>query len=175
MKIRFLIIITIIIVILAIGGVLGYYAFYHKNINDNKTPAKTSTSNSSSSGVVISSSKAQVVINQDNLPDFLKTQNIVKDLPSNAVIMLKLYNYDTGERQWESSYVIKKGSVTKGSVEEPDITLILASKYVPKLSNFCGTIQTAKKNNDFGVETTMSQTALLWKYKSVMKYKDCLM
>ena len=50
------------------------------------------------------------------------------------------------------------------------------SKYLSKLtaSNFCNIINSAKRNGDFGNEMKLSKVKLLWRYKSIMSYKDCL-
>jgi hypothetical protein len=114
-----------------------------------------------------------ISVTKENLPLFLENLQMIKELPIDAVILLKLYNFNTGQRQWEESYVIKKSSVTQGNIDNPDITIVLASKYVPQLNDFCATLQKAKANNDIGYDTKMSNLAFLWKYRGVLKYKGC--
>lgn len=114
-----------------------------------------------------------VSITKDNLPGFLVGQQVVKDIPEKAVLMLRFYNFNSGERQWEESYVIKKNSVEKASTEEYDVMLIMDSKYLSDLGDLCGAVKKAKANNDFGFESEMSSTEFMWKYKSMLKYKDC--
>jgi len=49
------------------------------------------------------------------------------------------------------------------------------SKYLNELTdqNLCSIIRKAKSNNDLGIEMHISYAALLWKYRTVLKYKDC--
>lgn len=114
-----------------------------------------------------------VVITKENLPDFFESQGFVKDLPSDGVVLVKLYSFETGERVYEESYVIRKGSVEKGTVDNADMTILLSSKYVSQLGDFCQAVKNAKQNGDIGFETSMGKVALAWKYKSMTQYKDC--
>ena len=106
--------------------------------------------------------------------DLLKS-DIIQDLPKNGIINLRFYNFNTGERQLERSYVLKKDSVEEGT-ESGDIQIIIHSKYVDdfKTKDACEVLTDAKNNGDFGADTEMTDSALIWKYKSMMKYKDCL-
>ncbi|MAH50712.1 hypothetical protein CMI37_33140 [Candidatus Pacearchaeota archaeon] len=121
------------------------------------------------SGVVVQG----VVVNKQNLPVFLQNVNFVDELPKNAEIELKLYNFDSGSRQWEESYVIQKGKVHQGGAVDPDVVAVIDSDYLSELANFCPTIQKAKVAGDFGIEYKKSKTGLLWKYKGMLKYKKC--
>ena len=102
---------------------------------------------------------------------------MIQELPEDALISLRLYNFDTGVRQWEKSYAITKGNVEEANLQNLDSTkldaeIIIHSKYVLS-AEFCTAIKQAKANNDFGYELKASKTSLLWKYKGMMKYKDC--
>jgi hypothetical protein len=156
------IIVGIIMGLLIAGGAYAYIFMNSKPVNN--------VNNSENVGVPVK----PVVITKENLPLYIQGQQMVKDLPGNAVIGLKLYNFDTGERQWEESYVISKGKVEIGNTDSCDIVIVLNSKYVPELGNFCGAVQKAKTNGDFRIETSMGETALMWKFKGMMKYKSCL-
>jgi len=116
----------------------------------------------------------EIKITYDNMEYILSQNSIVQDLPSDGVLLLKFYNFNSGERQWEKSYVIKKGSVKEGS-ENADVTISLNSRYLGTLTtrNFCEIIQLAKANNDVMFDTSISTTALAWKYRGVIKYKSC--
>lgn len=106
--------------------------------------------------------------------DLLKS-DIVQDLPNDAVLRLQFYNFDSGVREWEKSYNLKKNSVQEGS-DTGNIQIIMHSKYVQdfKIKSVCEVLTSAKNNGDFGVDTEMSDSALVWKYKSMMKYRSCL-
>ncbi|MGV8152643.1 MAG: hypothetical protein ACP5OG_06170 [Candidatus Nanoarchaeia archaeon] len=156
MKIKRLIVVIIIIAIIS----LSIY-FIPKKTSGNAVINRNSVS-----------TKAPV-ITRENLADYLKAQEIIKELPKNAVILLRFYNFNTGERQWEDSYIIKKSNVTRGYIEDYDVELRLNSKYLPYVYDLCGVVKKAKETNDFGFESKMSESAFLWKYKSMLKYRSC--
>ena len=39
--------------------------------------------------------------------------------------------------------------------------------------DFCNTMKKAKANDDLGYDTKLSSLELAWKFKSMMKYKEC--
>lgn len=116
-----------------------------------------------------------VPITYNNIAQVLSSSDLVNALPEDGSILLRFYNFNTGSRQWEKSFIIKKGNVREG-IENADITLILHSKYLSGLTtgNFCSMINQAKKNKDLGFETSLSKISLGWKYKSMYKFRDCL-
>jgi len=118
---------------------------------------------------------APVNVTYENIARVLSSNQIVKDLPAGATLLLRFYNFNTGTRQWEKSYIIKRGDVREGSAAA-DMTIMINSKYLSELtsSNFCSVLQKAQRNGDFGTESTMSKLSLMWKYRSMMKYKSCL-
>ncbi len=126
------------------------------------------------SGKAISSPDSnRVAVTKENFPVYLENQNVIKELPKDAVISLRLYNFDSGERQWEESYIITKNSVEVGETSDADIEIIVSSKYIPQLGNLCSAVQNAKANGDLEYEYNIGKTKLLWKYKSMMKHKNC--
>ncbi len=114
-------------------------------------------------------------VTYENIENVLSGNSMVKILPENSEVLLKFYNFNTGSRVWEKSYVLKKGLVNEGTATNPDITLSMHSKYLDEMTdqNLCSIIKKAKSNNDLGVEMHIPYAALLWKYKNVLKYKDC--
>lgn len=159
-KYKYIIIISIMIIILLLiifkPIILGYAIlqnFLQKNSNSNV--------------------QKPVLVTKENLPNFLASQQMVNDLPDNSLILLRLYNFDNGNRNWEESYIIKKGKVEKGYIENPDITIVLSSKYINDLGNFCQTLKLAKANGDISYDTKMSQLSLMWKYSKMLKYRGC--
>jgi len=132
--------------------------------------------NSTSKTSISAPATQPVRITYDNIIPALSSNPIVQALPSNGIIWLRFYNFNTGQRQWEKSYVLTKGSAKEGTATKPDITLSIHSKYLSQLTNqnFCGIIQAAKKNGDLGTELGISKISLMWKYRSVMSYRSCL-
>jgi len=115
-------------------------------------------------------------VTKQNLIPFLESQQFVKALPKDMVILLKLFNTNTGEKEWEENYIIKKSSVKQTQLKgSPDITINLHSKYISFIGqDFCGTLKTAKNNGEMYIETGLSTIQLIWKMKSMLKYRDCL-
>jgi|APSaa5957512622_1039677.scaffolds.fasta_scaffold43938_2 hypothetical protein len=114
-----------------------------------------------------------IAVTKQNLAMFLQGTNLVQEMHKNAEIQLNLYNFNTGSREWEETYVIKKAQVYQGTAEDPDVVAILSSDYIEGLGNLCPTMQTANTKGDFGLEYKKNTASLLWKYKGMMKYKPC--
>jgi hypothetical protein len=136
---------------------------------------KTPSSASSGSGSSTSSGHSTNPV-YSNFEQIVASNQMIKDLPSNALILLRFYNFNTGQRQWENSYVLTKGSAKLGTTAKPDMTIVIASKYLSQVtsSNLCSVIKQADSNGDLGTESGMSTAGLLWKYRSMLKYRDCL-
>jgi len=168
----------IIIVGLLIGLCIHFYPEI-KSLTGNmifKAESKTTLpAASSSTRSSTTSTTPPAPITAATFPSYAQSQPIIKDVPEGSEILLKLYNFNTGERQWETSYIVKKGSVIEGTLSTPEVTLILNSKYLADLNKigFCATIKKARNNGDLGVETTLGMTNLLWRYRALMKYKEC--
>lgn len=114
-------------------------------------------------------------INYSNFEKEVAKNYIILALPTNSKAVLQFYNITNGKKQLESSFILGKSNVTKGSLENPDITLSLNSNYLKELTNnnFCQVIQKAINNGDLGVEMGLSEISLAWKYKSVLRYAGC--
>jgi len=153
-------------IIVAVILLAVFAAFF---LGDNSSPA---SGGSGGSGVSI----PPVPITYDNMEEMLSKNAIVGELPEGSSISLRFYNFNTGEREWEKSFVMKRGEVKEGYTQEADITMILHSKYLNQLTdrNFCSVIKSAKANGDLGLESKISKTKLLWKFRSIRQYRDCL-
>ncbi len=114
-----------------------------------------------------------ISLNKDTFPLIVQSQGLIQGLPKSAVISLKLYNFDSGQRQIEESYVITKGSVKKGEAVNPDISVQIHSKYISEAGDICSAIKKANANGDLGYEFGISKTSLLLKYGGMIKYKGC--
>ncbi|MEK6918714.1 MAG: hypothetical protein AABW73_01615 [Nanoarchaeota archaeon] len=115
-------------------------------------------------------------ITYKNFEPVMSKMSIIKDVPEEYPIQLKFFNFNTGIRQWEKSYIISSAGVKEGTIENPELTVVLNSKYLQGLTtaNFCSAISLAKKNGDLGIESESSSISLAIKYKSLIKHKDCL-
>lgn len=128
---------------------------------------------------VIPVSQPAPVVKPDyaKLEGMLSKNSMISSLPEGSKLLLKFFNFNSGERQWEKFFLLQKGLVkeTSNPNEEADIILSLHSKYIPQLTetNFCSIIQTANANRDLGFETALSKTALAWKFKSLYGERAC--
>jgi len=167
---------SILIIGLAIGLCIYFYPEL-KGFTENiifKTESKT-TSLPASSTTKSTSKSITAPITQATFPSYAQSQPIINDIPDGTEILLKLYNFNTGERQWDVSYIVKKGSVIEGTLDNPELTLTLSSKYLADLNQigFCATVKKANANGDLGMEFGVSELTLAWKYRAMMKYKEC--
>jgi len=134
-----------------------------------KEPKSVVTTKSGTSAPAIS-------INYTNMAKELSKQGMIKAMPEDQTILLEFYNFNSGSREVEKTYTLRKGKVTEEKVSNPGIILSLHSKYLKGLTNknFCKVIQKANKAGDLGFESSFSEASLAWKFRSMMKYKDCL-
>jgi hypothetical protein len=169
---------SIIIIGLAIGLCIYFYPEI-KSLTGNmifKTESKTTMPvASSSTRSSTTSTTPPVPITQATFQSYAQSQPIIKDVPEGAEVLLKLYNFNTGQRQWEKSYIVKKGSVVEGTISTPEVTLTLNSAYLADLNKigFCATVKKANTNGDLGMEFGISEVTLAWRYRALMKYKEC--
>ncbi|MDD5628176.1 MAG: hypothetical protein PHU21_03865 [Elusimicrobia bacterium] len=113
------------------------------------------------------------VVTRQSLPAYLEGLAAMKDLPDDANIQLRFYRSASGMRVQENSYVIRKG-VAGGEALDADLEVLLDSKYIPELgAGLCPAIRKARANRDMGFNIRKNSAALLWKYRGVLKYKDC--
>jgi len=96
-------------------------------------------------------------------------------IPKAGKISLKFFHFTQGCRIWDKSYILTDGKIFEGD-GEADIYLTLSSDYVSEIEgdNFCEVIKKARNNGDLGQYTEASKITLLWRYKSMIKYADCL-
>ncbi len=150
-KIKKIVFISIIVVVIA----LGIYFILNSGANANVT-------NESAEEEKVQSLK----VTEDNLASYLSFNEIVQDLPLSAEISLKTTYKE---------YIVRKGFVREGKAENPDISIKIPSKYIPKISEgFCKTISEANNMGDLEIDIHMSSVGVAWKYKGLYKYKDCL-
>jgi hypothetical protein len=120
-----------------------------------------------------SHSSANTPAVRDELKEYLVQQQIVKDLPKDAIILLKTYRIENNEWVYEKNYVIKKGSVSIGTTKTPDIIIYLYSGFIAE-EDFCVSIKNALNNGQMSYESMKSDLSLLIKYSGMLKYKNCL-
>ncbi len=114
-------------------------------------------------------------IGYNNIGSFLETTKFVQDIPEGSTLLLRFYNFNSGSREWEKSFILESGRVQEGNTDNPDLVISIDSKYLPELTsqNFCSTASKAKRNGDLGYSYEMSTAKLAWKLKSLNKHKSC--
>ncbi len=170
-------IILIVIVLVVALGVCAYFFYFNQ-------PSKPSsvivpTSNSVSPEAIrcsfVAKNDTYAKPDFDRLETVMSEQQIVKDVPSAGKISLKFYHFAEGCRIWDNSYILNEGQIKEGGGES-DIQLWIASSYVDKITadNFCDIIKEARANGELGQDATAGEATLLWRYKGMLKYKECL-
>lgn len=153
--------------------IIGLFICFVPNMNLNMTGNAVGRSSSGSF--------VKPVITKDNFQQTLQSQSIIQELPKKAIILLVLS--DTGDNTGENpedEYIITRGSVKQVNAENPssnsnpDLIIFIPSKYIPESYNFCNAIKQANKNRDLEYELKESKASLLWKYRGMLKYKECL-
>lgn len=153
-------IIAITSILVIIGICLCFNAFESK---------KTTTSKSVSSTPAVN-------INYNNIEKELSKNSVIKALPSDSKILIKFFHFEGDTRVIERTYIASEGSLKEGGLENSDLIINIASEYLNKMTtkNVCAVLTQARKNGDLGIELVASETSLAWKYKSIVRYRDCL-
>lgn len=137
---------------------------------DLNTERKTITNNAVSTNI----EPMNVELTVENLAQVLSEQKMVKEMPKNGAIMLKLFDIENREWVVKKAYIITRGKVVEGSVNDADMTITINSAYLNDIGkDLCAAVRKANDNFDLDFDSKMTTTALLWKYKSMLKYRDC--
>jgi hypothetical protein len=113
-------------------------------------------------------------ITYENFINVVSTNSIVRALPKDAEVLIRFYNFKSGQRQFEKSYLITD-RIIETNRETAEVIIFLDSKYLSDLTNknFCSAIKRANQNSHLGFETSLSKTKLAWKYRALLNYRDC--
>jgi hypothetical protein len=147
----------------------GFFLFFYESEED----IPISIGNKVIGGHVVRTPATDITY--DNLANHLSTNVVVKDLPDNTKVLFNFYNFDSGVREVERSFVLTNSEVYEGEVDNPDITMSIASHYLEEWNsrNFCSVMNKARNNGDLGYESDLSSIKLAWKFKSMNKHKSC--
>lgn len=143
-----LVVVLLVIIILVLAGVGA--AFFYLNSGQEET-------NNNQNAVYVN-------VTKENFALIMEQNQFIKALPDNAVISLKF---------GEDYYIIKKSSVQEEKINDYDFEISIPDKYLSMIGNLCSAIETAKANGDMGWDSKLSKTQLMWKYKSMLKYRNC--
>jgi hypothetical protein len=108
----------------------------------------------------------RIVVTPENFPAVLTGNEIIQSMPKNARI-----NIIIGEME----YSIIGREAHLGLIHSADMTIRLPENYFNNFEHgFCNALSGAVENGDLVVEKTLTDTKLIWKYKKMFKYKDCI-
>ena len=178
-RIKIIVVILVVLVTAIATGFLVYDTYFSQ-----ESIPVSSTSSSSGGSVPSGPSRCSLVAQNDSYvkPDFdrlmrvMENQPLVLDVPEKGRISLRFFHFTEGCRIYDKSYIISDGRIMEGG-GGADIYVTLASSYVDRIdeTNFCDVVKEARANDGLGQWTgDVSETTLLWRYKSMLKYKECL-
>jgi len=139
-------IVILILILIIIGGLLMSLNYKEKNksksADNNPEDSQQSAGNSNTNYQTSVTYRPVTPEDYINLEEILKNNEMIQKLPDDAKILLSFYNFDTGERQWEKSYILTRGDVEQVNIEDYDIKLTMHSKYLTILNdnNLCSII-----------------------------------
>jgi len=167
-------------IVLIIAAALVYsFVFYDENRGVSSRWGGSSSGTDSSHAAARTCPPHENLIGEEQyalLKDRLSESGIVSDIPNKVNIALRFFSFEYGCRYWEKSYTLTNGNVRAGLPKEIHATVTIHSKYVPELltREFCDVTREAKANDDLGSYSELSKTSLLWKFKSMLGYRECL-
>jgi len=103
-------------------------------------------------------------INHENVEKFLSEHDIIKNLPSSAVVLIHV---------GKENYIMKKGVFEKGFTDEKiDATISINEKYLDELKsdNFYDIMKKIVSEKGYKYQRHISFLEIFWKYKCMLKY-----
>lgn len=131
--------------------------------------AETTVNTQQAQVEIVPLSQAQV----EKVASTLLTSEFIKDVPEKNPIALQFYDFQDGERIWQSGFLMGENELlTQG---EPSVYLYLHSKYIEEIDNLnmCEVIKRANQNGDLGFYSEYNKVTLLIKYANMLKHRDC--
>lgn len=146
------------IIVLILVGLFLYSKFY----STGKTIERSSVQITP-----LEQSHKQKVIN------IITSSEMITDMPEEDPISLRFFSFHNGKRVWHDGFLIGKDELL--SEGDPSIELTLHSKYISEFNNdnLCETIKRANGNKDLGFYSQHNKAKLLWKYKGMLKHREC--
>jgi hypothetical protein len=113
--------------------------------------------------------------NFDELKNSLQNEDFVQDLPSKGSVRLRFFHFVGPCRIWDKAYYITRGLVEEKN-QKADIDIWIDSKYADmfQTKDMCEVINLAREEGALGQWSDMTEAGLLWRYKSMLKYRECM-
>ena len=105
-------------------------------------------------------------LTKEGFADYLEKHILIKELPEGSDISLKLNGY---------SYSLSQGVVEESSNSESDLEISIPEDYIAKIGEegLCSAMSEGLDSGEIEVKTELSESELVWKYKDVLKYREC--
>lgn len=127
--------------------------------------------------VVSKAPSPTINVSYGNFAEVISKNSMVKALPENSDVLLSFYNFNSGERIVEKSFIIEP-KIKETNRSEAEVVVFIHSKYLSELTNknLCAVIKKANSAGDLEISFSnkSSEAGLMWKYKSLMKYTECI-
>ena len=157
----------VVAVLIGVALVVGVLFTFGEQIGDiGNTIVEGITGNSRvESG--LESSTPRVLEEGVSLAEFLQGSEFVADMPKKGIIGLNV---------GKSMLTIKKDLVLEEEAVDADIYIYLEESYLDEMKrrDICEVLSEAFDEGGVYTETSLSKAELSWKYKGMLKYRDCL-
>ena len=107
-----------------------------------------------------------ILLSGEELPTYLENHQIFQELPGETNIQINF---------GEEEYSVLEDSVESGELSDADVTVDVPEEYIEKVGELglCGALEEAVESNEVSIETNLDETELLWKYRDLLKYREC--
>ena len=105
-------------------------------------------------------------LTKEGFAEYLEEHTLIKELPGGSDISLKLNGY---------SYSLGQGVVEESSNSESDLEISIPENFIAKIGEegLCEVMSGGLESGEIVVETELTETELAWKYRGVLKYREC--
>ena len=105
-------------------------------------------------------------LTKEGFGNYLEEHLLIKELPENSDISLKLNGY---------SYSLSQGVVEESPNSEVDLEISIPEDLIEKIGEegLCSVMGEGLDSGEIEVETELSESELVWKYRDVLKYREC--
>jgi len=106
----------------------------------------------------------------------ISLSEVLQVFPKNTEVLIQFSSEKEGELTVEKSYVIKGNILNETQTSSSEVIVTLDEKYLSLLEaeDVCSIAQEIYKNNAYTYETTLNKAELLWKFRNLLRYRDCL-
>ncbi|MBS3168074.1 hypothetical protein J4216_03050 [Candidatus Woesearchaeota archaeon] len=149
--------------------------------NSQPTPSKSTnipkTNPSSKNSVPKTAPKPEIKISLEDLQKTIASTPAFKDFPEKGLAGITFFD-GNGKDMPDQKFLIKGGGkVEKGDNSDADFIISTGNYWIPKVkasNDFCEILKEIKEKQDYRFKRNIGVLQAGIKYKSLIKYKDCL-